>query len=113
MSKCPKCGYWGQDHEFSEHPHVWQIDSETKMRIRKYKEDQLLELMKEFADGKHAGTDIIMARESDFDSTGRLTRGYFNGLIITSSHSGSKMSAASNNMLEWFGTYTEMRRRWK
>lgn len=113
MSKCPQCGYQGADREFKEFSKMWEIDAETKIRTGvSWNFSAFIAVSAAFAAGRHAGMEIVIAREGEFDYEGKLIVGAAGDIVITSSDDWQRKNDIEKNVLEWFGTWTEIRNRW-
>ena len=112
MSRCPQCGYQGTEHEFKEFNKMWEIDIETGVRTGdNWLFDMFIAISASFAAGRHKGMEIVIAQDGEFDHQGKLTRGYDSDVVITSSDDWQRKSDIAKNVLGWFGTWTEIRRR--
>lgn len=114
MSKCPQCGYHGQDYKFKESAKLWEIDIETGVRTGdSWQLNMFISISTAFAAGNHRGMEIVVAHAGEFDHQGKLTRYSTGDVVITSSDDWQRKGDIAKNVLEWFGTWTEIRDRWK
>jgi len=113
MSKCPRCGYHGPNREFKGFIKLWEFDPATNIRTGvNWGESKLLEIQAEFANGEHEGMEVVVAREGEFDHSGKLTKWPTDDVVVTSSHDWQRKADVRKNVLAWFGTHAEIKRRW-